>query len=605
VRIRKQEVFVEAQQIIQDVASKGILFPNSNHAKAVTVPIGKPVDEILKALGIPYPKPLILLVGAAGHLDERLRPRLTQLFSRGIARAVARVDALIIDGGTQAGVMALMGQAVADRERKTVLLGIVPSSKVTYPGGPAEGSIEDGAALDPNHSHFVLVEGDEWGAETETMFTLARAISKDRPVVTILAGGGDVALKEILLSVREGWPVTVIEGSGGLADKIFHLWRKKRRKSFSIDSPELAEIIAEGKIQFFSLKGNPEDLKSLLHYHLPIHFNSILKLAWEDFSLYDSNAIRQQGTFNQLQRIILILGVTGTLLALTQAQLRMLKILNDNSWQGHLLHVSIIIIPILVTMLIAVTNRFKAGNKWILLRAAAEAVKRAIYGFRARVNLSNDPQPPLGSLEERLVSDIEKISSNLMQTEVNHSALYPYSGFIPPRMYGAGTSDDGYSDLTPSQYITIRLGDQLNYYRLKTAKLDRQLLRLQWLIYTFGAAGTLLAALGAELWIAMTTSLVGALTAFLEYQQVESTLMKYNQAATDLTNIKSWWTALPDEAKRGQKNIDSLVTHTETVLQTELSGWAQQMESAISRLKEEQAAELEKKPLENQSVLKK
>ena len=596
---------METQQTNQDVMSNEILFPNGNHAKAITVPIGKPVDEILKTLGVLYSKALILLIGGAGHLDERLKPRLMQLFSRGIARAAADVDALIIDGGTQAGIMALMGQAVADRGRKTVLLGIVPSGKVTFPGGPAEGSIEDSAALDPNHSHFVLVESNEWGDETETMFTLARAISKDKPVVTILAGGGDVAREEILLSVREGWPVAVIEGSGGLADEIFHLWRKKRKKSFSIDSPELAEIIAEGKIQFFSLKGNPEDLKNLLRYHLPIHFNSVLKLAWERFSLYDSNAIRQQGTFNQLQRIILILGVTGTLFALTQAQLRILKILNDTSWQSQLLHVSIIIIPILVTMLIAVANRFKAENKWILLRAAAEAVKRTIYGFRAHVNLSNDQQPPLESSEEKLVSDMENISSNLMRTEVNLSALYPYSGFIPPRMYGAGASDDGYSDLTPSQYITIRLGDQLNYYRLKTTKLDRQLHYLQWLIYIFGAVGTLLAALGAELWIALTTSLVGALMTFLEYQQVENTLMKYNQAATDLANIKNWWTALPDEAKKDQKNIDSLVVHTEKVLQTELSGWVQQMESAISKLKEEQAAKPEEKPLENKSVPKK
>ena len=592
---------METQQAGQKQSSKEITFINGNHAQAVTVPIGKPVDEILKVLGIQYPKVLIMLIGGAGNLDERLKPRLLQLFSRGIARAAGDGDALIIDGGTQAGVMALMGQAVTDRGKKTLLIGVAPSGKVTYPGGPAEGSIEDGAALDPNHSHFVLVESNEWGAETETMFTLARAISKDKPVVTILAGGGDVARKEVLLSVREGWPVTIIEGSGGLADEIVYLWRKKKKKSLSIDSTDLAEIIAEGKIQLFPLKGDPEDLKSLLRYHLPIHFNSVLKLAWERFALYDSNAMRQQGTFNQLQRIILILGVTVTLYALTQAQFRILTgTQRDASWYGQLLRVSIIIISILVTMLIAVANRFKTGNKWILLRAAAEAVKRTIYGFRTHVDLSNGQQTPPQSSEEKLASDLEKISSNLMRTEVNLSALYPYSGFIPPRMYGAGASDDGYSDLTSSQYITIRLGDQLNYYRLKTTKLDRQLHSLQWLIYIFGAAGTLLAALGAELWIALTTSLVGALTTFLEYQQVENTLMKYNQAATDLANIKSWWAALSDEAEKDQKNIDSLVVHTEKVLQTELSGWVQQMESAISKLKEEQAAKLEEKPLEKQ-----
>lgn len=40
-----------------------------------------------------------------------------QLFSRGIARAAVDAEALIMDGGTQAGVMAIMGQGVADRGR--------------------------------------------------------------------------------------------------------------------------------------------------------------------------------------------------------------------------------------------------------------------------------------------------------------------------------------------------------------------------------------------------------------------------------------------------------------------------------------------------------
>ena len=33
--------------------------------------------------------------------------------------------------------------------------------------------------LDPNHSHFVLVEGDRWGDETTKLFEIATALSTD------------------------------------------------------------------------------------------------------------------------------------------------------------------------------------------------------------------------------------------------------------------------------------------------------------------------------------------------------------------------------------------------------------------------------------------
>jgi hypothetical protein len=41
----------------------------------------------------------------------------------------------------------------------------------------------------------------------------------------------------------------------------------------------------------------------------------------------------------------------------------------------------------------------------------------------------------------------------------------------------ATAEDDGFGSLTPERYITIRLGDQLNYYRHKTNDLKKELKR--------------------------------------------------------------------------------------------------------------------------------
>ena len=253
------------------------------------------------------------------------------------------------------------------------------------------------------------------------------------------------------------------------------------------------------------------------------------------------------------------------------------------------LHYIIIVIPITISILIAAANRFKAGNKWVLLRASAEAIKREIFLCRTGVTIHTDQQISQLSHEGKLANVLEYISRQLMQTDVNQAALHPYEGQIPPDMDSAAGKDDGLSFLTPERYITIRLCDQLNYYQDKTNKLERDLKRYQWSIYILGGAGTFLAAVGWEIWIALTISIVGALTIFLEYQQTENTLTNYNQTATDLTNIRMWWTALSEYEKTDQGNISKLVEHTETVLQGELTGWIVRMEDALAKLREQQS----------------
>ena len=239
-----------------------IAFQNNNRAKLVAASPRARMASLIESLGISPPKNLILLIGGADKLDENLTSRLTQLFSRGIARAAADAEALIIDGGTQAGVMPFMGQSIADRGRKTSLLGVAPAGKVTYPGGtPVTG--DDSASLDPNHSHFVLIDGNKWGSETETLFDLAAAF--DVPVLAILVNGGAIAKDELLQSVRRNWSVIVIEGSGRLANEVAEL----KEKASQIEDPMLAEIVEEGDLRVFPISGALEDFERMLFFTVP------------------------------------------------------------------------------------------------------------------------------------------------------------------------------------------------------------------------------------------------------------------------------------------------------------------------------------------------
>ena len=582
----------------ETIQPQEIVFQNNNGAKLVTASRGTPMAALIKSLEISQPKNLILLIGGADKLDEKLTSRLTQLFSRGIARAAADAEALTIDGGTQAGVMQIMGQSIADRGRKSSLLGVAPAGKVTYPGGPTIAG-NDSAPLDPNHSHFVLVDGKEWGSETETLFEVAAAF--DVPVLAILVNGGAIAKDELLQSVRRSWPVIVIKGSGRLADEVAAL----KEQPSPIEDPVLAEIVEEGDLRIFPINGALEDFERMLFSQSPNI--KLLHDAWQRFATYDANAVRLQNAFKNIQLWILVLGLVAVFLVVFQKQGldlvkgQQVKVLMEHSQPAESakfyqrlenalsqLRYLIILIPITTAILLAYYNKFRPGNQWILLRGSAEAIKREIYRYRSRTGDYSKDRLTTNSRDDVFHERLEPVSRRLMQTDVNHGALKPYNGQLPPNMGGAQEKDDGFSFLTPERYIDLRLEDQFNYYSKKTPELEKQIKQMQVAILVAGGAGTLLAAVGAELWVALTTALATSVTTWLASRELDETLVRYNQSAADLANVRDWWTKLSPAAKRNPKNIDQLVEVTEQVLETETSGWVQRMENALAQLKTEE-----------------
>lgn len=589
------------------IKKETIAFANRRQAFALFPTINHTPQDIAHALNITGHKAVILVLGGAGSLDETSAPRLVQLFGRGISRAAASAKAVIVDGGTKAGVMSMIGEGIAGRGYTVNLIGVAPYGKVAYPGNASAGT-----PLEPNHSGFILVEGDEWGSETPTMFSLSAALAdkndkeapysiskkgrltqtkaEKMPVLALLAGGGQVSANEVLSAVRNNIPLIVIKGSGGIADEIATGWQSRDNLP---DDPVLAEILSEGKLRFFQLGDPVKGMERLITRELGA--DNVLMQAWETFADYDMNAIIQQKNFYRLQSAIILLGIVATALAIIQnvftprdgngnippVHFNLASIRDMSRW---LMYYVLIVIPILLTLLITAANRFKQGSKWLLLRAGAESIKREIFRYRTRsMYYSSNP-------EQMLAQKIEDFTRRTMRTEVNTSSLRSYNkdkGF-PPCMYASAGKDDGFSHLTPDQYVEVRLNDQFNYFRKKSVSVERQLKRLNWLTYIIGGIGTFLAATGMQIWIALTTAIVAAMGTYLGYRQTETTLIKYNQAATDLANVKGWWNALPSEQQALQGNIDSLVAHTEQVLQSEMDGWIQQMQNALAELRKEQ-----------------
>ena len=699
VKIEKNDLAgkVRIPSLTFDKSYKKITFPNGNEAQLITVSAdADPTQAVLKKLSLGSPEGLIIVSGDTINLDEPVQQRLTQLLSRGLAKMAINMNAVLMDNGKTSGLVTMMGQSVADRGYQSPLVGVASATQVNYPEQSETGALHEGATpLEPNHTHFVLVDAKNHYQEMDFKCRLGAAVASHHPTVTILINGGEESRAEVLRAVRLNWPLIVFSGSGQLADEIADLYQNPPN---FIPEPELAEIIAEGQIFIFPIDGEIEELERLIHRQL--RGDNTLKLAWKQFATYDKNATRQQKLFHRLQFFVIFVGVLGTLLALFQASLDLqvqeaqqvkqaralievqveshqtancntdtdkkeksickkteeeeksiswvwlyslcqstmesiecqakellknkpekemlwvtevqnsLKIIEKASciakfvasnpfldtvttWVVAFLQWVIVAIPVIVTILIAVLDRFNNGQKWIGLRSNAEKIKSEIFCYRTQSGIYHAAHCLENNRETKLAEQIQNINDHLMQTEVNLSALIPYEGPLPPP-YSTAVNDDGVMRLSPERYLNVRLEDQLNYYVKKTAQLESQWSRLQWGIYILGGVGTLLAARGLELWIALTTGLVGAMTAYLAYQQVEDRLKKYNRASINLTNIRNWWSALPSSEQAKQENIDQLVFDTEQALGSEFNEWVQQMQETVTALKEEQKKAAEK-----------
>jgi len=216
------------------------------------------------------PRCLVGVFGGAGGLHDLLVPNLRRLVKRGAVAAAVMCGGMVLDGGTAAGVMDMIGTAVAGAEHNALrLMGVSPAQLVLKPGDKS--SDPNSSPLEPHHANFVLVPSNEWGGETSTMFTMAAVLAERIPAVAMLANGGLISKREVVNAVRHAIPVVVIEGSGRLADQIARAVHRRDETppdeydpTIYIPDDEVREIVMGGDIHLFSVTGQAETLRNVL-----------------------------------------------------------------------------------------------------------------------------------------------------------------------------------------------------------------------------------------------------------------------------------------------------------------------------------------------------
>ncbi len=189
------------------------LHVGAGKATALRVSSPEELDEAVRLLELPVDRPVLVVVGGADEMSAGDAERLRTVVDNVLAPLVGRLGATVVDGATDTGVMQVMGRARAGAEQPFPLVGVVVDALAATDDASAGDT-----PLEPNHSHFVLVPGHDWGDEIAWMARLVTVLAGSAQAVTVLANGGEVSWADVERSVADGRPVIVLAGTGRAAN---------------------------------------------------------------------------------------------------------------------------------------------------------------------------------------------------------------------------------------------------------------------------------------------------------------------------------------------------------------------------------------------------
>ena len=175
------------------------------------------LSAVLSRCGLSGPRPVLVSVGGAGGMSDRHLAAMSDLLRNHILPLLATHGAAVVDGGTNSGVMRVMGQARRSTAVDVPLIGVAAAGTVRVPGRP---SGPDAAELEPHHTAILIVPGSDWGDESPWISCVAVAVAAGAPSATVLMNGGEIAYEDVRRSVAAKRPVVVVAGTGRTADAL-------------------------------------------------------------------------------------------------------------------------------------------------------------------------------------------------------------------------------------------------------------------------------------------------------------------------------------------------------------------------------------------------
>ena len=192
--------------LIRDIPLK-----RGNTVRAANISDNDEIQDALTELEIPHPRTVIVLVGGAGGIGFMEKFPMKKAIGI-VAQLAEETQSVIVDGGTQAGIMLEIGKQRKKNKYTFPLIGVVFDSLVIQE--------DPKSILDPNHTHFFLIPGSDWGDESGWIAKIATIVAGDQKSITVLVNGGNISRTDVEYGLLENRPAFIMRGTGRLADEI-------------------------------------------------------------------------------------------------------------------------------------------------------------------------------------------------------------------------------------------------------------------------------------------------------------------------------------------------------------------------------------------------
>jgi hypothetical protein len=204
-----------------------VKFDRNHVAKAIIVASKvTPPQDVIQIMNLESPPQGILSIsGGAGRFPPDIEPHTRVLIESIIIPLAVEHKLMIVDGGTDAGIMQILGDAVESYFHilgqdtqplvgRPMLVGFAPRPKIYAPGiAPIS---NDSVLLNENHTYPILIaDVDDWGEEVEYMSSFIHHFVADRsiPALHVIFNGGRITLKEVYYAVKQQRSVLLLEGT--------------------------------------------------------------------------------------------------------------------------------------------------------------------------------------------------------------------------------------------------------------------------------------------------------------------------------------------------------------------------------------------------------
>ena len=194
--------------------------PSPERPAVPTVRIGtvEELPDALQRLGVRRNRPTLALVGGAGGMHESHLQLVDAVLRSAVIPAVDGAGAAVVDGGTDSGVMGLVGRARAASGARFPLVGVAAEGTVALGDGDQDRG--DLARLEPHHTHVILVPGHSWGDESPWLADVVSILVNGEASATLVVNGGEITYDDMDRSLTRGRSVVVLAGTGRTADAV-------------------------------------------------------------------------------------------------------------------------------------------------------------------------------------------------------------------------------------------------------------------------------------------------------------------------------------------------------------------------------------------------